>query len=140
VIGEMGCVLGEPRSATIRALRTSELIAVSRDALEQLARSHPAVLLSLYRTLVGRLRNVQEGRLVRHRPRTFCLLPNVVDDDARAFTRDFAAALGHIGDRTASSQAGIRRLHLRPVRQIEAAHEVIVYVAERAKSPWSRLC
>jgi NTE family protein len=95
VIGEMGCVSGEPRSATVRALRTSELIAVSRGALEQLVRRHPVVLLSLYRTVVGRLRDVQEGKHARYRPRTFCLLPNVDDDSARAL--DLAAALGALG-------------------------------------------
>lgn len=140
VIGEMGCVLGEPRSATIRALRTSELIAVSRDALEQLARSHPAVLLSLYRTLVGRLRNVQEGRLVRHRPRTFCLLPNVVDDDARAFTRDFAAALAALGSTCLVTKQEFADSTSDQFGRLEAAHEFVVYVAERARSPWSRLC
>jgi NTE family protein len=140
VIGEMGCVLGEPRSATIRALRTSELIAISRDALGQLARRHPTVLLSLYRTVVGRLRNVQEGKLVRYRPRTFCLLLNVDDGGARAFTRDFAAALAALGSTGLVTKQEFAECTSDQFGALEAAHEFVVYVAERTKSPWSRLC
>jgi NTE family protein len=97
VIGEMGCVTGEPRSATIRALRTSELLAVSRDALDQLAHKQPSILRSLYRTVVGRLRSVQEGKSPRHSPRTFCLLPHLDDDSTQAFAHDLAAELGALG-------------------------------------------
>jgi NTE family protein len=140
VIGEMGCVLGEPRSATIRALRTSELIAVSRGALEQLARRHPGVLLSLYRTVVGRLRDVQEGKHVRYRPRTFCLLPNVGDDGARAFAGDLAAALGALGSTFLVTKQEFADATSDQFSVLEAAHEYVVYVAERAKTSWSRLC
>ena len=37
LVGEMGCITGEPRSATVRALRALEMLAISRAALEQLA-------------------------------------------------------------------------------------------------------
>jgi NTE family protein len=140
VVGEMGCVLGEPRSATIRALRTSELIAVSRGALEQLERRHPVVLLSLYRTVVGRLRDVQEGKHARYRPRTFCLLPNVDDDSARAFARDLAAALGALGSIFLVTKQEFAEASSDQFSALEAAHEYVVYVAERGKTSWSRLC
>ena len=65
LVGEMGCVTGERRSATIRALRTTEMISIAWAACEPVVRDHPCLLLSLCRTVVGRLRNVQEGRPVQ---------------------------------------------------------------------------
>src|SRR5262249_29713136 len=94
LVGEMGCITGEARSATVRALRASEVLAISRTALEALARANPVVLLSLGRTLVGRLRNLTEGKPLSSRPRTYCLLPHGEGDaHARAFAIDFTAAL-----------------------------------------------
>jgi NTE family protein len=140
VIGEMGCVLGEPRSATIRALRSSELIAVSRNALEQLARRNPGILLALYRTVVGRLRDVQEGKHARYRPRTFCLLPAAADDGVRAFAQDIAAALGALGSTFLVTKPEFAGATADQFNVLEAAHEYVVYLAESAETAWSRLC
>jgi NTE family protein len=140
VIGEMGCVIGEPRSATIRALRTSELLAVSRDALDQLAHKHPAILRSLYRTVVGRLRSVHERDSTRYRPRTFCLLPNDDDDGARAFAQKLAAALRALGSTYLVTKQEFADSTSDQFSKLEGAHEFVVYVAERAKTSWSRLC
>jgi NTE family protein len=140
VIGEMGCVRGEPRSATIQALHTSDLIAVSRGALDQLARRYPTVLLSLYRTVVGRLRSVHEEKPVSHRPRSFCLLPNGDDDRAHVFTRDFTAALASLGSTCVVAKQEFADCTSDQLRAFEAAYDFVVYVAESARSSWSRLC
>jgi NTE family protein len=140
VIGEMGCIIGEPRSATIRALRTSELLAISRDALDQLTHKHHAILRSLFRTVVGRLRSVQEGDSPRYRPRTFCVLPNVDDDSADAFARGLAAALRALGPTFLVTKQEFSDATSDQFSVLEANHEYVVYVAERVKTSWSRLC
>jgi NTE family protein len=140
VIGEMGCINGEPRSATIRALRTSELLAVSRDALYQLARKHPAILLSLYRTVVGRLRSVEDGKPARYRPRTFCLLPSLHADNTHAFARDLVAKLGALGPTFLVTKQEFADATSDQFGVLEAAYEYVVYLAERSKTSWSRLC
>jgi NTE family protein len=140
VIGEMGCVLGEPRSATIRALRTSELIAVSREALDELSRRNAEILRALYRTVVERLRRVEEGRPTRYRPRTFCLLPHLDDQSAHVFARDFTAALGTLGSTFLFTPRDFANATVEQFRKAETAHEHVVYLAEGAGSPWSRLC
>jgi NTE family protein len=140
VIGEMGCVTGEPRSATIRALRTSELLAVSRDALDQLAHKQPSILRSLYRTVVGRLRSVQEGKTPRYSPRTFCLLPYLDDDSTRAFAHDLAAKLGALGSTFLVTKQDFADATADQFTALEGAHEYVVYAAERGKTSWSRLC
>ena len=113
VIGEMGCVTGESRSATIRALRTSELLAVSREALDQLAHKHPSILLSLYRTVVGRLRSVQEGKSPRYSPRTFCRAPSMRTMRMLSHTIRREARCARLD--LPCHQAALRRRHCCPI-------------------------
>jgi NTE family protein len=140
VIGEMGCVIGEPRSATIRTLRASELLALSREALEELARRHPDILLSLYRTVVGRLRNIQEDKPTGYRRRTYCVLPIVDDDNALAFADDLAVELGALGSTFLVTKREFAGATSGRFAELEAAHEYVVYLAEREMTSWSQLC
>ena len=140
VVGEMGCVTGEARSATIRALRTSEVVAVSRDTLENLPRSYPVVLLSLCRTVIRRLRSAQERKAANFRPRAYCLLPHTEADDAHKFAVDFAAALATLGPTFLVTKDKHLGHTADKLSALEAAHDCVVYLAERGQTPWSRLC
>jgi NTE family protein len=75
-----------------------------------------------------------------YRPRSFCLLPNGDDDRAHAFTQDFTAALASLGSTCVVTKQEFACSTSDQFRAFEAAHEFVVYVAERAKSSWSRLC
>jgi NTE family protein len=139
-VGEMGCVTGEPRSATIRALRTSEVIAISWRAVEHLARSEPAVLLSVCRTVVRRLRTAQEGRHESFAPRTFCVLPHTDENEARTFVVDLTAALASLGPSALVTKDKWCTKTVAELLVLEAAHEYVVYLAEHGQTPWSRRC
>jgi NTE family protein len=140
VIGEMGAVIGEPRSATVRAVRSSELVALSREALEELARGHPALLKGLYGTVVKRLRNSQEGRTTPYRPRTFCIVPNLDNDAASTFAHQFTAELAAFGSTFLVTKGMLGQATSDRFAALEATHEFIVYLAEPGSTPWSRLC
>jgi NTE family protein len=140
LIGEMGFITGEPRSATIRALRTSELLAISRDALKQLASKHPDLLLSLCRAVVRRLNIAKEGKPAQSRPRTFCVLPHVDADAARTFADDLAAELRVFGPTFLVAKEKFTDVTADQLTALEAAHEYVVYLAEGGKTAWSRLC
>lgn len=140
VIGEMGALINEPRSATVRALRTSELVGVSRDSLEQLARRHPALLKWLYGTVVKRLRNTQEGRSTLYRPRTFCLIPNLDEDTANSLARQFADGLSAFGTTFLVTKDAMADATSDAFAALEGANDYVVYLAEAAKTQWSRLC
>lgn len=55
VIGETGMLTGGPRSATVRADATSEVLKLPRKDFEDCLREHPTILLHLSRTLASRL-------------------------------------------------------------------------------------
>jgi NTE family protein len=141
LVGEMGCLTGEPRSATVRALRASEVLAISHVALESLARRHPVVLLSLSRTVIGRLRHAQEGKPTTSRPRTYCLVPQAGEGDhARAFAADFTAAMATLGSTVLVTRDNGHDQTADGLSALEAAHDFVVYVAERGPTAWTRLC
>ena len=59
VFGEMALLLGQPRSAGVRARTDVELIAISHADLRKLLQISPTVAESLFDILVSRLRNTQ---------------------------------------------------------------------------------
>ncbi|MFZ4736261.1 MAG: cyclic nucleotide-binding and patatin-like phospholipase domain-containing protein [Bradymonadia bacterium] len=93
LFGEMAMLVGDRRATTVRAVRESEVIELSRAAFDTLAASHPELLRRLATLLAQRLRaanhRTPRGRvfgtvaLVRHRPSV----------DLRGFSEQLAAAL-----------------------------------------------
>ncbi len=91
-VGELGLITGQPRAASVRALRDSELLRLSRAGFEKLVRQHPEAMLGAARVAAGRLlRRLQQrgkGEAV-DAPRTFAILPF----DRGIGTRGFAENL-----------------------------------------------
>lgn len=61
-IGEMALLSNEPRSASVDAIRDTELLALSRAGFERLVNGHPKVLAIFTRIVVGRLNRTIRGR------------------------------------------------------------------------------
>ena len=53
--GELGVVLGEPRSSRAVAVNTTRVIALDRDTLESMCMDQPAIAIRMLRVLVSRL-------------------------------------------------------------------------------------
>lgn len=66
MVGEMALLTGQARSATVRALRDSLLVNISRTSVETLADQHPQLITELYRVLVPRLRRTQISEILHH--------------------------------------------------------------------------
>ncbi len=52
VVGEMGLISGEPRSATVRCLRDAEVLAIAKVEWDSFANRHPGALRGVTRTLI----------------------------------------------------------------------------------------
>jgi NTE family protein len=140
LIGEMGCVAGEPRTATIRALRTSEVLMVSWAAIEPLARTHPVLMLSLCRTVIGRMRGLVEGKQLQTRPRTFCLLPRCDGQKMRTLVDDLIAEFSTLGPTFLVTKELCQDYTTHRLFALEASYDYVVYLSDDDKTPWSRLC
>lgn len=97
-VGEMALLTDEPRSATVRALRDSELVRVSKEEFLRLLDEHPRTAVALSRTLVQRLRQTTTAPRVLRFTRTLALVPAREGAIPEAFSHDLAESLRHGGD------------------------------------------
>lgn len=140
IVGEMGCISGEPRTATVQALRSSELLGIQWPDLEALTRRHPAVLTLICRTVVRRLAAEIEGRRREFRARTFSIA--TIDDtiDGRPLAEKLVEALAGAGTVRLVDRAGGERMRTEDFFRLETAFDHLVYLAEPASPTWSRRC
>jgi NTE family protein len=154
VIGEMSLITGEPRSATVVAIRDSVLVRLEKSAFDQLVGASPQVAMALTRQIIQRLKT-EHQRAPYAAPVTVGLLPVSAGVDGAAFARDLAAQLARfgrvrvVGGALMASAAGDDErednaaLHRRVALQldaIEAAHEFVLLLADATPTPWTHLC
>jgi NTE family protein len=141
-VGEMALITGNPRSATIVALRDTELGRLPRAAFEQLMLSHPQGLLRISQLMVQRLDSSQRQTrgALRSRPKTIAIVPNASCPDAATFAAQLTTHLEHLGraELVWHQRGASRTSHW--FHAIERANEFVVYVCEAQPSSWSRLC
>jgi NTE family protein len=138
-VGEMGVLSGRGRSATVRALRDSDLARLPAAAFEALSERHPAILRRLARLVVERS-STAARRAARSGPRTYTVLPQSIEVDVGGFATELVEALGAIG-RTELVWSVRGAEHTSAwFHRIESANEFVVYVADPEATPWTRLC
>ncbi|HEY0683437.1 MAG TPA: patatin-like phospholipase family protein [Steroidobacter sp.] len=141
LVGEMALISGKPRSATVIALRDSELGRLSRAAFERVMQQHPEGLLRVAQLLVQRLEMSQTpGRTQRSMPRTFAIVPHDGSDSGTVFAAKLVTFLDHIGScELVWNHRGAQRT-TEWFHAVERANEFVVYVCDAAASSWSKLC
>jgi len=157
-VGEMAIFTNEPRSATVRALRDSALVALDRAACEQLVVKYPQTLMALTRLVIHRLRTAQSGAPAETVLRTVAVVAASPDVPLGAFARQLAMALGEIGTTLHVAAAEVDRRLGTPglaraaaddpraariaawIDEQEMRHRFLVLEADPTASPWSVRC
>jgi NTE family protein len=138
-VGELALLSGEPRSASIFALRDTELVRLSRTNFERLIDQHPRTLRFLTDLLARRLRTPPRVAASREAPRTVTLVPlHSVD------VHDFASSLKEafhelkldsiLLDKSSSEQP------LAWFGQLEDGQQTLFYLADSEPTKWSKWC
>jgi predicted acylesterase/phospholipase RssA/CRP-like cAMP-binding protein len=158
MVGEMALFTGEPRNATVRALRDSTLVRLDQAAFERLIARNPQALMALTRSTIGRLRDVQSGAVRASRVRSIALIAAGTEVPLGAFAHDLTAALDAIGPALHVSAAELDRLLGTPglsevspddpraarigawIDDQEAHFRFVVLEADPTPSPWSTRC
>ncbi|MBT8197855.1 MAG: patatin-like phospholipase family protein [Acidimicrobiia bacterium] len=138
LVGEMALLSDEPRSATVRALRDSDLLFMSRADFEDLVASHGAVLMAVTRLLVDRLRDAIRG--VRREPaaKTVAVIPLDPAVDVGGLADALARDLDDRAIIIAESAGGSSLptdLHV-----VEASHDLVIYLGNLEDEEWTRRC
>ncbi len=74
-VGEMAVISGEPRSATVTAIRDCNLVKLTKVEFDRLVHSKPIIMNELNRLLVHRLQQVANKTEGRLEPKTIAILP-----------------------------------------------------------------
>lgn len=138
-VGELGLIVDQPRSATVRALRDSELLRLSRAAFNDLVQRQPTAMLEAARVAVERLLMRRTGDLVSS-PRTLAVLPHDAGIDARAFALALQQSLGHYGSCRLLDVAEATGQTSAWFAAQETASRFVIYLADAARDDWRELC
>jgi NTE family protein len=138
-VGEMGLLSGHVRSASVRALRDSDLARLPREAFDRVIAQHPQAVLRLAQLVVGRMESAGQ-RAPGGGPRTYTLLPQSIEVDVGGFATDLVAALAALG-RTELVWSVRGADHTSAwFHRIESANDFVVYVADPEPTTWTKLC
>ncbi|MDP9131411.1 MAG: patatin-like phospholipase family protein [Candidatus Binatota bacterium] len=155
-VGELALLTGESRSASVWAIRDSDLVRISQAAFESAVKSDPKLIRQIAVQLAGHERQGRDASLLRRNLRTIALVP--AGDHVRL--HELAAAL------TEALQTAGATLYLRQetwpalrglidpkpslpqgtgqlsaqLSSLETNHRFVVYEAESELSSWSQLC
>ncbi|MGI9485811.1 MAG: patatin-like phospholipase family protein [Geminicoccaceae bacterium] len=139
VVGELGILTGERRSAGAWAVRDTELIMLGRPAFETLMNESPQSIVSLTRVIARRLVTETSSRKAQAAFSTVCLVP-LSDGLPLDQLRDVVAS--------GLEQAGTLNIlksdcadHTSDwFHDQEERHDSLLYIAEPGCSSWTQLC
>jgi predicted acylesterase/phospholipase RssA len=154
-VGELALIIGEPRSATVVALRDTELGKLSRPAFTRLLEQEPRSVLGITRML---------GQWLTHptppessSPTTITLVPLGRQSPLVEFASQLFASLSKLGKTLHLSSAIVDRIRGAGTSQLDDRHEAypgvtrwlndqeadyrfILYQADEDYSPWTIRC
>ncbi|MCF8178603.1 MAG: patatin-like phospholipase family protein [Sulfuritalea sp.] len=158
-LGEMALFTGQPRSATVVAIRDSLLVRLSRESYEKVIRAYPLVSLHVSRFVVERIQRAGDPRLSWAKPTMIAVLPATRGGRAGALARDLqstmarygtvdcldakrlAGELGEaaLGDGNHGDDGRWERVS-RWIDEKEAASDLVLLLGDEPDSKWSRHC
>ncbi len=137
-VGETGLITGRPRSATIRALRDSELLRLSRTAYDSLSLREPMAVMTMARLALERASSPSPQRHSSG-PRTIAVLPQTQGCDARAFAEALGDGLAVYGSCALIDAGEGEGRDPAYFGQLEARHRYVIYVANERADAWREL-
>ncbi|WP_298159926.1 patatin-like phospholipase family protein [Brevundimonas sp.] len=135
-VGEMALIAGTPHSASVVALRDSEILALPREVFFEAVRTQPEVMIELSRLMLHRARERAPGVT---EPSVFGFI-SVRGRPIRPFVDRVAAAVEAQGktcqviDHSALSSVS------EWFSRMEDTHDFVLYVAELDEPSWANLC
>ena len=139
-VGEMALVSGDARSATIVALRDTELLRLERSAFERLTEHHTGVMRFIMRLLVRRVYETSHRIVAQPGSLTIAVLPLEHGSVVHDFTRGLAKALEALGRRVLIADSRNTDQSAEWFNAIEAKHDFVIYQADYEPSEWTRRC
>jgi NTE family protein len=140
LVGEAGWLLGTQRSATVVALRDSELLLIPNDELDRIAARSTHFSLALARLCARRLRNSNRQAYKPKRAHVFAVVPNSIELDIAELATRLVDELSKTGRTELVWDARATTHTSSWFNRIEELNDFVVYVANWAASGWTQQC
>jgi NTE family protein len=140
-VGELEVISDQPRTATVIALRDTEVARLSNKSFELLLEKNPQSMRQIARIMAQRLDALQRtGRQSRALPKTFAIVPIGPQVDATEFAAQLVQSLRTLGraELVLYERAHEQTSHW--FHRLERANEFVVYVTDVRPSNWTKLC
>jgi NTE family protein len=139
IVGEMAALAGTPHSATVSALRDTELWSMPRELFLETAQHDPRVMTELARVILARARHGPQPSAVGE-PRVFSLLSLSPRLDVRALADAVARHVRYLGLRAIALGAEAIDQPRAWFSAVEAEHDVVLLAADEAVGAWRDSC
>lgn len=157
-IGEIALLTDEPRSATVEAVRDSDLVRMSPEVFDEVVARYPKVMEAIARLVVQRLREKERVEPGGTPKKSIAVLRLDAADADDGFCTRLARGLARIGPVTHLSAARVDALLEHPgiaaaepeqvagirlaawLDEQEAQGQFLVYETDGSDSPWTRRC
>ncbi|MGH6955706.1 MAG: patatin-like phospholipase family protein [Caulobacteraceae bacterium] len=136
--GEMALIAGSPHTATVAALRDSEVLALDRDVFFRAVEAEPAVMTELARLTILRNRQSRSGAVMGE-PSVYGFIADEPSVKARSLAADMAARIGGLGFRVTLVGAEALQAPTEWFSNVERDHDFVLYVAEAEETAWRGL-
>jgi NTE family protein len=152
VVGEIGCLFDEPRTASVYTIRDSVLLKMTRAAFDSLLVKYPNIMMGIVRQSVKRLVNPEKYSPQRD-VSCFCLIPAGNYSEIERFSQLFVDSLSKYGETLLLTYETISQLHggnlrkaslesagiLSLFQELETKYKYLVYVVTD-KDAWANRC
>lgn len=134
-VGEMSLLSGEPHSASVYALRDTEILALGRDEVLDLIERDPDLALALSRSILERSRRPHASYL-RSAPKVFAFIGTSPAVDVEARGREIARRVEGLGKKARALNEADAEECLAAFEGIEAASDVVILSARVGDTSW----
>ncbi|RMF24284.1 MAG: hypothetical protein D6765_12005, partial [Bacteroidetes bacterium] len=158
-VGEMALFTGEPRSASIVALRDSVVVKVSQEAFQEMIRRHPTMVINIAKLIIQRLKRLNLAEQLAYKVVNICLVPvskgldragvarRLADELSRhgkVLLLDAAAVDEHFHSPGLAQAAQTDQERYQPLvawlDEMEALHDFVLYLADAEPTEWTKKC
>jgi NTE family protein len=140
LVGEAGWLLQLQRSATVMALRDSELLLIPNEVLDRITDHSTQFSLAFARLCARRLRHSNRQDYQPKRARVFAIVPNSVEVDVADLATRLVDELSGAGRTELVWDARASAHSATWFNRIEEKNDFVVYVANWTATGWTRQC
>ncbi|ABI66029.1 MULTISPECIES: patatin-like phospholipase family protein [Maricaulis] len=135
-VGEMSMLDETPHSASVYALRDSELVRLPKASFERLTNKHASLMRELSRMMLARLRGPR--RASGSEPKVFALISTSPTIDLDYRSKEIASTLAGMGVNCGIADESCSDWSGQKLDAFEAGHDIVLLTARFSDPAWAR--